>query len=169
MFLAELSGATENGRHRPHHKKPADHARADGTSHSKADQYHSSAPHGRPTASGESSHQSQQPPSSSSSMPNGMGAGTDGLKHRRPNPAAAKPTANGSSSTPAAAAAASAAANASSAATPEQRALVTKILKAKDFYEILSVARDASDEDIKRAYRKVCTGVAPHWLLDSRA
>lgn len=30
-----------------------------------------------------------------------------------------------------------------------------QILKAKDLYEILGVARSASDDDIKKAYRKV--------------
>jgi DnaJ family protein B protein 12 len=41
--------------------------------------------------------------------------------------------------------------------TPEQRALVSQILKAKDLYAILSVSRTASDGEIKKAYRKVRT------------
>jgi hypothetical protein len=39
--------------------------------------------------------------------------------------------------------------------TPEQRAVVQQILAAKSFYDVLGVGRDASDADIKSAYRKV--------------
>ncbi len=39
--------------------------------------------------------------------------------------------------------------------TPEQRKLVAEILAAKDYYAILSLARDATDDDVKKAYRKV--------------
>lgn len=33
--------------------------------------------------------------------------------------------------------------------------MVADILKAKDFYEILSLQRNCTDDDIKKAYRKV--------------
>ena len=39
--------------------------------------------------------------------------------------------------------------------TPEQRKMVADILKAKDFYEILSLQRNCTDDDIKKAYRRV--------------
>ncbi|GFH14683.1 hypothetical protein HaLaN_10785, partial [Haematococcus lacustris] len=39
--------------------------------------------------------------------------------------------------------------------TPEERKLVSQILKAKDLYEILGITKEASDDDIKKAYRKV--------------
>ena len=42
--------------------------------------------------------------------------------------------------------------------TPEQRQLVQHILKAKDFYAILSIEKAANDDDIKKAYRKVGCG-----------
>ncbi len=41
--------------------------------------------------------------------------------------------------------------------TPEQKATVQRILSAKCFYTVLEIERTASDDDIKKAYRKVCT------------
>lgn len=40
-------------------------------------------------------------------------------------------------------------------ATKEQEALVSQILKSKDFYDILSITKDATEDDIKKAYKKV--------------
>jgi hypothetical protein len=39
--------------------------------------------------------------------------------------------------------------------TPEQRKVVQQILAAKSFYEVMGVAKDASEADIKSAYKKV--------------
>jgi hypothetical protein len=39
--------------------------------------------------------------------------------------------------------------------TPEQRKVVQQILKATCFYEVMGVSKDASDTDIKSAYKKV--------------
>jgi hypothetical protein len=39
--------------------------------------------------------------------------------------------------------------------TPEQRKVVQQILAAKSYYEIMGLKRDASEADIKSAYKKV--------------
>ena len=46
--------------------------------------------------------------------------------------------------------------------TPEQRELVRSILaKRKDFYQVLNIQRGASEEEIKKAYRKLALKLHP--------
>lgn len=45
--------------------------------------------------------------------------------------------------------------------TPEQRELVKNIRKTKDFYDILGIPKTATDDDIKRAYRKLALKLHP--------
>lgn len=46
-------------------------------------------------------------------------------------------------------------------ATPEQRQLVTRIRSTKCYYEILSISKEASDDDIKKSYRKLALKLHP--------
>ncbi len=45
--------------------------------------------------------------------------------------------------------------------TPEQRALVTRIRSTKCYYEILSISKTATDDDVKKAYRKLALKLHP--------
>ncbi|GFR42871.1 hypothetical protein Agub_g3862 [Astrephomene gubernaculifera] len=45
--------------------------------------------------------------------------------------------------------------------TPEQRELVAQVLRAKDYYDTLGLKKDATDDDIKKAYRKLALKLHP--------
>lgn len=45
--------------------------------------------------------------------------------------------------------------------TPEQAEAVKKIKKCKDYYEILAITKDASDSEIKKAYKKLALQLHP--------
>jgi len=45
--------------------------------------------------------------------------------------------------------------------SPEQKALVAQIMKAKDFYATLGLGRDATDDDVKKAYRRLALKLHP--------
>ena len=77
--------------------------------------------------------------------------GSEGLRHRAAAAAAPEPPVQEDPSV-----------------TPEQRKVVQQILVAKSFYEVMGVAKDATEADIKSAYKKVSgvsTGMAVLRLL----
>eukprot|EP00210_Caulerpa_lentillifera_P009120 g8696.t2 len=45
--------------------------------------------------------------------------------------------------------------------TEEQRLLISKIKRAKDYYEILEISKEASEDDIKRSYKKLALKLHP--------
>lgn len=45
--------------------------------------------------------------------------------------------------------------------TPDQVTLVNKVLKCKDFYEVLSVCKESTDAEIKKAYKKLALRLHP--------
>ena len=45
--------------------------------------------------------------------------------------------------------------------TPDQRELVASILRKRDFYQILGLERSCSEDDIKRAYKKLALKLHP--------
>ncbi|MEW5308291.1 MAG: hypothetical protein WDW38_000261 [Sanguina aurantia] len=45
--------------------------------------------------------------------------------------------------------------------TPEQRQLAQHILKAKDYYAVMDLQRGATDDDVKKAYRKLALKLHP--------
>lgn len=45
--------------------------------------------------------------------------------------------------------------------TPEQEEAVKRIKKCKDYYEILGISKDATDSDIKKAYKKLALQMHP--------
>lgn len=90
------------------------------------------------------------------------GAGASSAQHNDSEP---RPSAAGVRARKPAAAARPAPAAAEAAepedVTQEQRDLVAKIRAAKDYYGILSVKKDANDDDIKKAYRKLALKLHP--------
>jgi DnaJ homolog subfamily B member 12 len=107
---------------------------------------------GSPSASSSSPNVSTPTPDAStprSAAPDATSS--DGLRHRK-HQETPKPSTPSSSS------------NADSNSRPytkEQVEIATKIIKTRDYYEVLGVSKDDNEEEVKKAYRKIALKVHP--------
>uniref|UniRef100_A0A383VZ20 J domain-containing protein n=1 Tax=Tetradesmus obliquus TaxID=3088 RepID=A0A383VZ20_TETOB len=108
--------------------------------HQQHNRAHSQQQHSQQHHSARHSHQQHSGSSSQQQHPRGMG-GSEGLRNRQQQQQ--KPVQEDPS------------------VTPEQRQVVQQILKAKGFYDVLGVPKDASEADIKQAYRKLALRLHP--------
>lgn len=79
--------------------------------------------------------------------------GGEGVRQRRTSATSEERSTGGSSGTQTS--------GASSEYTREQVDAVKKIMRCKDYYEILGISKDATDSDLKKAYRKLALQFHP--------